>query len=291
MANSRVLIFSVKASVNNTDYYCMLLYALNTLYNNTPRLGFDVIVYYDIDTLCFSDMHYDATTLYPDVIFIQKVMPKGIYDRCIPNPKHYYKWLCLEDIIKYSSYHQIAYFDCDVIFLADLNKIFDKYNGSFYGLFEGYDALKIDLIGTPHGMSSGQFIFNREILLNIDHLFYKVISQGGNLCRIINSSDKDDSHKTWLNGLNEQYAGHKVLINHDISLDQISTRHVKYGPSTCDIAINGLDIAITNVTTQIIHYTNYNAFIFVPSRFRNAHLNELYNRNIKNNKLNRSLWG
>lgn len=270
----------------------MLLCALETLHSSTTQIDFDIIIYYDLGDYNFSNIHkYDITKLYPNVIFASKILPTNAHHPIIPNPSYYYKWLCIEDIVTYSSYNQIAYFDCDVIFLQDFNKLFDIYRYGFNGLFEGYDEFKIGLIGTPHGMSSGQFIFERKLLLNITGLFRQVIKKGAILCDIIDKSDKLARDKSWFKALNEQYAGHRVLLDHKIPIRCISTEHVKYGPTTCDIIIDNQDVTIIKPTTEIIHYTNYNAFVFVPSRFRNEHLNEQFDRNIKHGKLNRFLWG
>ena len=182
--------------------------------------------------------------------------------------------------------------DCDVIFLDDVSVMFDKYKEVFYGLYEGTSELMGKLIGTKNAMCSGQFFFKRELLLDIPIFFQKIMEKSKHLCDTINTTLDNHKDIPWIKTLMEQYAGHRVLMDYNILINPMHTSDIKFGSTTCDIEVLENDeIKIINSTTKIIHYTNNNAFIFVPKKYRNEDLNLLFKNNIVNKQLNRPLWG
>lgn len=293
MKNRNAIFFTLKLdSQNNTDYYCMLLTALESIYKYSNNITYDIIVYYDFNNLNINTLNINSYSLlnFPDIILINKPWTESIYYDNIPNPNYFYKWLCLEHIIHNYTYEKIIYLDCDIYCLDNIDKIFKNYDKEFYGMYEGYDELKLKLIGTPYAMCSGQFIFQRHILLNIPQLFQQVINKSKYLCD--NAERLLDNHPnvTWIKTLMEQYAGHAVLLDNNIPITPINLTDIRFGIGTCDIDITEDQSFIKDATTKIIHYTRKNAAIFVDQKYRNSNLQQEFNSQVINNKLQRHLW-
>ena len=256
---------------------------------------FDIIVFYDSENIDFDTINMNNNyikKMFPNVNYIEKKWPESINYSKIPTPSYFYKWLCMEYMIHNTDYDNIAYFDCDVIFLDDVSVMFDKYKEVFYGLYEGTSELMGKLIGTKNAMCSGQFFFKRELLLDIPIFFQKIMEKSKHLCDTINTTLDNHKDIPWIKTLMEQYAGHRVLMEYNILINPMHTSDIKFGSTTCDIEVLENDeIKIINSTTKIIHYTNNNAFIFVPKKYRNEDLNLLFKNNIVNKQLNRPLWG
>lgn len=292
MKNRNAIFFVLKLDINNnTDYYCMLLTALKSIYKYT-NIIYDIIVYYDFNDLNIQRLNINSYSLldFPGIILINKPWVESKYYDNIPNPNYFYKWLCLEHIVHNYTYEKIIYLDCDIYCLDNINTIFQNYDKEFYGIYEGYDELKLKLIGTPYAMCSGQFIFQRQILLKIPALFEQVMKKSKYLCD--NAARLLDNHPnvTWIKTLMEQYAGHSVLLDNNIPITPISLTDIKFGIGTCDVDISGDQILIKNATTKIVHYTRKNASIFVDPKYRNLNLRQEFHSQVINNKLQRHLW-
>ena len=294
MNSDNAIFFTVKANNSDDEYYCMLMTALESLFTSTKNIKHDIIVFIDSADLQVNEINANGATIgdyFPSVKIIHKNWPESKYLNPIPLPDYFYKWLCLEYMVHNTNYKQIAYFDCDVFFLKDINDIFDCYPENFCGIYENYCDLKNKLIGKYYAMCSGQFIFEREKLINIPNILEKVIEKSNYLCANINKILDNHEKCYFFKTLMEQYAGHRVLLDYNIDITPMHTRDVCFGDGTCDIQIVDSDIEIINCMTRVVHYTRKNAALFVKSKYRNEKLREEFSRQVINNKLTRRLWG
>ena len=105
------IFFTVKTNQKNTDYYCMLMTALDSLFSSTPNLQHDVFVYCDLEDLHPSEININGRNIansFPSVNIIYKSWPESKNYRPVPSPNYFYKWLCLEHIIHNTRYKNLA---------------------------------------------------------------------------------------------------------------------------------------------------------------------------------------
>ncbi len=291
---NKAIFFTIKINdINDSQYYCMLLYALETLINNSKNRDFDIIVYYDFSGKNIDEMSINGYSLtdFSEVKFIHKPWNESKNYNSIPKIDYFYKWLCIEHIVHNSQYEQIAYMDCDVIFQEDFNQTFQAHSEDFwYGLFEAPEELKFKLTGIDMCMPSGQFVFKRKLLLDKDLFFEKVLQKSDFYCSIAPKVLENHPSVPYILSLMEQYAGHSVLRDYNIPIKSLDPGHVSFGPGTCDIAMVDNEPQIIDVRTRIIHYTGVNSPLFVPKKYRNEKLSRQLELIVKNNQLLRKVW-
>lgn len=263
----QALIFSlIVKSQEDTSYYAMLYYALETLYNSGYKGEFDIIAYYASEYNIKEHKHFvgdqDLFRDYPKVTFIQMPFTE------LKKDVHLFKWACVDHFINnFYNYDKIFILDIDVIFFTNPAPIFVKYSDLFaHILNEGSEETIHKVLGR-NGINGGQLLIHKSLFQRIE--WYKNISEHKD--RLVKRATEILTDKDQLNFftiLSEQYAMMNTLLDYGIKFSSFDTRDVLFGDYACKLYIDNGEVKVVS-NTNILHYFGCKAHVFLPVHLLN----------------------
>jgi|TARA_R110002012_G_scaffold289336_2_gene482380 hypothetical protein len=291
--NKNALMFNLHVeNKNSMHYYSMLYYALETLekvYDGT----FDVVVHYKIKNFEFEkEFHLDKFNIYRQFLF-----PIYIESAYSDQDGYMAKWYALQKTFELG-YEKVFMIDVDVIFCGNFSYMFEKY-GNKNVAHIGSDGWDLDrggyrpILGRK-GISSESEIILRKAVQPLDTFFERALEHRRKLIQkseeMMKNGQVTEKVHNMFKFFSEQYAGNFavqdpydpdnipeekkfVSMQHEdlVETDESNYLHPDRFNETNNPPYYCLNIKdnitrITNIRTKIIHYSTYQAPIYVPKR-------------------------
>lgn len=252
----RCIFLSFYLSPNNYDYHrhiTQMFYSLTTLYEHNPNPSFDVILFLD----CHQKIIDFFQSHFPKLKIISFKYNHS-YSLTMP------KWICASKLFDLG-YEQAFMVDGDVIYRENIEFLFEKYSDKdYYGIYERfcnhYDTQLpewfenvdtsllwfIPKTNLPyskfHGfdtINTGQVLFNKNAIQllkhsvsDIDNYIRRVqLLLRENINNGLYGEDNKKNPEALLNLLiwmDEQYAGHQLLIKNNLNFGEFEYADVFY---------------------------------------------------------------
>lgn len=268
---------------NNSKYYCMLYYALETLYKTSYKKGkqFDIVVYYnkqknDLKTTKVFEGDENLFLDFPDVKFVEFE-----FDRKVNSDVFFFKWYTMDHFFNNFDYDKVFIIDSDIIFTKNPAYMFDKYhrNDCAYVMGEGSDET-VKKVLNGNGIAGGQILISSKV-------YHEKIKDFSNKIKIervallkkakevLNEKDYQ-----WFDHLSDQYSMLMVLKNSGVELDDIHCPDIIYGSGASEISLDEKDVLSFYTKASILHYLGYFGFMMVPDRLKTKWMKERYKEEV-----------
>lgn len=268
---------------NNMKYYCMLYYALETLYKTDYRKKkqFDIIVYYnkqDYDLRSAKIFEGDENLFedFPEVQFIEYE-----FNREMNSDVFFFKWNTMDHFFNNFDYDKAFIIDSDIIFTKNPAYMFDKYNRNdcAYVMGEGSDETIKKVLG-GNGIAGGQIFLSSKVYHEkIKDFSGKIKIERAKLLQkakeVLNEKDYQ-----WFDHLSDQYSMLMVLNNSEVELDDIHCPDIIYGSGASEISLDDNDVLSFYTKASILHYLGYFGFMMVPDRLKTKWMKERYKQEV-----------
>jgi hypothetical protein len=271
-------------SVNKTEYYSMMYYAMETLHNNLKNeCVFDIIIYYyspcyDIKNYKHFDGNENLFKDFSNIKFIE--FPFHINKN---TDVYFFKWKNIEHFFSNYKYEKVFITDADLIFYTDPGYIFKKYSNNYaYVLFEGSDKV-VKKVLERDGIAGGQLMLSKKLYNDkIHNIYHKILQERAFLidkAKKVLDNNQDINH---FDTLSDQYALMRCLLNSGVELAALDCKDILYGKYACSVGIINNEISIIS-NTNILHYLGPYAYLFLPDRLKTTKMRQKYNDTITKN--------
>jgi len=285
--NDNAMLFSLfVSSINKTEYYSMMYYAMETLHNHLKNeCVFDVIIYYyspyyDIKNYKHFDGNENLFKDFSNIKFIE--FPFSINKS---TDVYFFKWKSIEHFFNNYNYDKVFITDADLIFYSNPGYIFKKYlNNYAYVLFEDSDKV-VKKVLERDGIAGGQLMLSKKLYTEKIHNIYQKMSQERTL--LIDKAKKvltNNQDINYFDTLSDQYALMRCLLNSGVELAALDHKDILYGKYACSIEIINNEISIIS-NTNILHYLGPYAYLFLPDRLKTTKMRQQYHDMITKNLL------
>ena len=268
---------------NNMKYYCMLYYALETLYKTSYKTEkqFDIVVYYnkqknDLKSTKVFEGDENLFLDFPDVNFIE-----FDFNRETNSDVFFFKWNTMDHLFANFDYDKVFVIDSDIIFTKNPAYMFNKYNRNdcAYVIGEGSDETIKKVLG-GNGINGGQIILPSKIYHEkIKDFSNKIKIERKKLLKKAKEVLNEKDYK-WFDHLSDQYSMLMVLNNSGVELDDIHGPDIIYGSGASEISLDENDVLSFYTKASILHYLAYFGFMMVPDRLKTKWMKERYKEEV-----------